>query len=990
MPIKVGASDVSQSIPSFTATAGALELTDVQLLAKHFTDDLEALSGETFEVVYAGLGDAAAVAALDLDGKIALMERGEIAFDEKVRNAKAAGAAAAIVYNNEAGQIPHYIGENTAYLPAFRLSQADGEALKTAVESGKELTFGALGNVQSEGDHLADFSSRGPVEGTYDIKPDVTAPGVAIYSTVPAFINDPETENYDIAYARMQGTSMASPHVAGVAALILQEHPDYTPFDVKAALMNTSVDMQADYSVYEVGAGRILAYAAVHASTYIKVPDQTEMVDGEEVITLDTEKGALVFGSFYFEDDAAIEAEKTMTIGNRADEAQSYQLEAEFLPARDQRQDAAENGVALNMDAALTLPAGETADVELSMHVPNDAAHGFYEGYVRVVNENNSDEAYQVPFAIRVTDKGIDFMNVTRHALTNDSTFHSFLLPFIGMEFRLKSPMESVDVIVTDGETDEAIGYVGSLNASALVPDKTLYVIQAFNGKIQLFTDNPEQPIADEVTTLPEGNYHLKLIGADDAGKQYVLKEFVIIDNTPAEITYNDVEPGIIEVDESMYTEEDGHHALWVHTNVYDSTIDVLKERGLDYDQSSNQVAYYQNSPFPGLLPVEADGLMKFGVLPEEVEAGPVDLGLEAIDLATNVTERIWYTFVEAGTAYGEAVYQEEEVRLGDTVTFTLNLNNVEELVAGNFDLRYTKEIYQLKDVQLNDAFADYLAENDLTATIDEPTIDEELWDNIVHVGASINEADAAGFTGDIPFIDVTFDVVADTIFGGKSQVHYDAINEFSYEQAGGTEALNIPVFAHEQHGFISKHSIVYGHIKPEAFLHPDGFVTNQDYEALGVKITAKGPDGKVYEGTVDRGAQYQIKGLPVSEEPYEIKVEVPGHLTSVAQVQLGEEIDGELFGENVRVNTPMNLAGDINGDGVIDIMDVMRIVAKYEKEDDATDINKDGIVDEIDIRLIETNFLEVGPGVNKQPVEKLGKKGLADFLEALGLEPAE
>ncbi len=63
---------------------------------------------------------------------------------------------------------------------------------------------------------FADFSSRGPVTSNDDIKPDITAPGVAVLSTVPEYINDPqEGENYDVSYERMQGTSMASPHHRG-------------------------------------------------------------------------------------------------------------------------------------------------------------------------------------------------------------------------------------------------------------------------------------------------------------------------------------------------------------------------------------------------------------------------------------------------------------------------------------------------------------------------------------------------------------------------------------------------------------------------------------------------------------------------------------------------------------------------------------------------------------------------------------------------------
>src|SRR5699024_1267164 len=138
-------------------------------------------------------------------------------------------------------------------------SDEAGEKLK-AVASESDITFGELTTIQSEGDYLAEFSSRGPVGTSYDIKPEVVAPGVAIYSTVPSYINDPEGDSYDAAYARMSGTSMASPHVAGAVALLLQANPDYDPFEVKTALMNSAVEMAEEYSVYEMGAGRMNVY----------------------------------------------------------------------------------------------------------------------------------------------------------------------------------------------------------------------------------------------------------------------------------------------------------------------------------------------------------------------------------------------------------------------------------------------------------------------------------------------------------------------------------------------------------------------------------------------------------------------------------------------------------------------------------------------------------------------------------------------------------
>ncbi|WP_347440048.1 PA domain-containing protein, partial [Pseudomonas aeruginosa] len=95
----------------------------------------------------------------------------------KIANAKQAGAKAVIIYNNVDGEISYYIGESTKYIPAFRLTKEDGEKLKAQIEQGNtSFTFGEISYIQTEGDHLADFSSRGPVTSNDDIKPDITAP----------------------------------------------------------------------------------------------------------------------------------------------------------------------------------------------------------------------------------------------------------------------------------------------------------------------------------------------------------------------------------------------------------------------------------------------------------------------------------------------------------------------------------------------------------------------------------------------------------------------------------------------------------------------------------------------------------------------------------------------------------------------------------------------------------------------------------------------
>ncbi|MFI6785101.1 S8 family serine peptidase [Micromonospora sp. NPDC050276] len=129
----------------------------------------------------------------------------------------------------------------------------DGEGGESTVDSpgsvAEALTVGAV----TKTGELAEFSSRGPRTGDAGIKPDITAPGVGIVAARSS-ASDLWPVDDNPQYTSMNGTSMATPHVAGAAAILAQQHPDWSPERIKSTLMSAARP-SATIGVYEQGAG---------------------------------------------------------------------------------------------------------------------------------------------------------------------------------------------------------------------------------------------------------------------------------------------------------------------------------------------------------------------------------------------------------------------------------------------------------------------------------------------------------------------------------------------------------------------------------------------------------------------------------------------------------------------------------------------------------------------------------------------------------------
>ena len=210
------------------------------------------------------------------------------------------------------------------------------------------LTIGAV----DKSDRLAGFSSKGPRLGDMALKPDMSAPGVGI---IAARSQSSAGSGF---YKSLNGTSMATPHVAGAAAILLQKFPDLTAKELKETLMNTTKKLES-YQPYHIGTGRL---------------DIAKALDTPVRAT-----GSLSFGFFQWPHDNVDPVEKKVTYTNTSNEDITLQLETTFNNADG---NPSPNGMLTLSETHITVPAQGSVSVNVTLDATLGENGTRYQGHL--------------------------------------------------------------------------------------------------------------------------------------------------------------------------------------------------------------------------------------------------------------------------------------------------------------------------------------------------------------------------------------------------------------------------------------------------------------------------------------------------------------------------------------------------------------------------------------------------------------------------------
>ncbi len=333
---------------------------------------------------------------------IVICRRGVNARVLKYANVFAGGAGGGIIVNatNNQGIVADYCAKVCVHLEKnATLESVAGEDLVTYVQSGT-VTGKADGGVKvmGSGDKMAGFSSLGPSPIKNVLKPDVTLIGVDVNAGHTAFVWDDGFADGEL-FQVIGGTSMSSPHNAGVTALMRQKYPNWTPFEIKSALMTTAKtsvvkpDGVTPADPFDMGAGRVDLTKVFSAGLVLNetIPNfiNANPSAGGNPATLNIASAA--------NESCAIECTWTRTVKNSLNVSATWNVSGSTAPV-----------TVTATPASFTLAPGATQVITIKANVAGQPINGVWKfGELRLTEAANRAPAVHFPISVKATAGGV-------------------------------------------------------------------------------------------------------------------------------------------------------------------------------------------------------------------------------------------------------------------------------------------------------------------------------------------------------------------------------------------------------------------------------------------------------------------------------------------------------------------------------------------------------------------------------------------------------
>ncbi|PKJ57076.1 S8 family serine peptidase [Bacillus sp. SN10] len=479
--ISVGASTVSIPFPTFQVAGSSKTYQGLPLSKSDFP------IGNDSPLVYVGYGNPSDYAKQDVKGKFALVLQGTSSTLVKAEQAKQAGAVGVLFISTEKeiNIMPEYFMRENLALPVMQLSNINGEELKNLITKRKKnIKIGQPNPTEL----IANFSSRGPSQGSWLIKPDIIAPGVQITSTVPRG-----------GYESHNGTSMAAPQVTGAVALLRQMHPDWTTEQLKASLANTAKTLkdvnENTYPIMTQGSGLINIPKAAQTDVLVK-PNNVS------------------FGLIK-PNSGKVKLTQNITLQNLSSKKKSFSTRVELLDTNTKTK------VKTSVPSSISIQPNSSTEKPFTITVDSSLPQGVYTGNV-YIKEQGTKEETRIPFTFSIDPK--DYKRIDGLEIIN-STFSpngDHILDDNLINYYLVAPVDDV-TLHANLVTKERVTYQGIIH-------------QAKNETAGYKPFKWDGTKADG-TPLADGLYQIEAV-ASNSGGETKQTAAVFLDRTAPKLTY--------------------------------------------------------------------------------------------------------------------------------------------------------------------------------------------------------------------------------------------------------------------------------------------------------------------------------------------------------------------------------------------------------------------------------------------------------------------